>query len=204
LETAGESVDLLILVDSFSPSRPSLRAARRLIEKAGPLAGIAADGQRRTFATLWTYVSRCEFWLKRSVLRCEFWLKLSGCDKLTFLRLKFAERLWKFQPRPKLADENREESKLVTDNEAWPDLRDTSLAFQWELAGYSAGSYSGRAILFTSGDTKARHRDRMYGWGEFVARIEVHPIPGNHGGCVTTHREFLFEKLKACLEAPRA
>jgi amino acid adenylation domain-containing protein len=204
LETAGESVDLLILVDSFSPSRPSLRAARRLIENAGPLAGIDADGQRRTFATLWTFVSRCEFWLKRFVLRCEFWLNLSGCDKLTFLRLKFAERLWKFQPRPKLAGENREESNLVADYEAWPDLRDTSLAFQWELAGYSAGSYSGRAILFTSGDTKARHRDRMYGWGNFVARIEVHPIPGNHGGCVTTHRHFLFEKLKACLEAPRA
>jgi amino acid adenylation domain-containing protein len=188
LEALGERVETLILVDAFSPKRPFLRAVRRSIETAGRFAGASQNGQLRVFAFVWTFVSRIDFWLG-----------LRGADKLTYFRLKFSEWLARFRRRQMPAGEHGGNGGPAA-SPPLPPLRETLIRFQWELAGYTARPYSGRVAFFPSEDAPRHNDNATYGWSEFLAKVEVRPIPGNHGGCVTSHREVFFEKVKACLE----
>jgi hypothetical protein len=104
--------------------------------------------------------------------------------------------------RPEVADEAAEDGAPTGVLPEIPLLAETLLAFQWELAGYSARPYAGRVELFLSEETAARGDSVVHGWRKLVPGVDVHLIPGNHGGCVTSHRDVLLEKLRTCLGNP--
>jgi len=58
--------------------------------------------------------------------------------------------------------------------------------------------------LFLSEEWETRRRDCREAWRALGAAVEVQTVPGNHGGCVTSHRQFLLEKLKRCFGAEAA
>jgi hypothetical protein len=132
-------------------------------------------------------------------LRYDTWSRRSGLEKLTIFPRRFAEWYADFRRHPKPTDEQSKSVGPVA--ESLPE-QDIVAAYLWELAGYSARPYSGRVALFTSEDAPVRKNRTACGWEEFVAKLEVHAIPGSHGGCVTAERHALFEKIKGCLEEP--
>ncbi len=198
LEAAGEPVEILILIDSFFPERRLLRQARHFLETAGARAGVGDKRQRRLFTLL-----------SKQVMRSDFWMNLNGPEKLNYIRIKMREWLSRRARRRGVANAARVAHAIDAPNGAAPEvmleiplLAETLLAFQWELAGYSARPYAGRLALFLSEETASRGTNVLRGWRKLVTRMDVHLIPGNHGGCVTSHRDTLFEELKTCIARP--
>jgi aspartate racemase len=189
LETAGERVELLVLIDSFLRDRGLFRAVRRYIERAGGLAGISQARQRRAFNAYCT-----------SIMRWKFWWRLSRRDKVGFFIRKYWERRADHASAETPAGGAGIGEGPVAAPPA-PPLKDTTLAFVWELAGYSGGNYSGDVALFMSEEADDPDRDMLRVWKKYAARVEEHHVPGNHGDCVTRYRDVLFESLKACLDA---
>jgi thioesterase domain-containing protein/acyl carrier protein len=192
LEAAGERVELLILVDSLAPKRPFLRLVRQSIRTVGGLCGTGPVAQRRVFEFVSKYASKYRFWLN-----------LNGLERVKYLKIKFDEWFSRYRRRQERGgDGGRQVDAPAQSYLQLLGWRKLALAFNWERAGYSARPYAGPVVLFASESAWKWKNEPTYGWGELAAKLEVHPIPGNHGACVTSHRDFLFEKLRARL-APK-
>jgi hypothetical protein len=64
--------------------------------------------------------------------------------------------------------------------------------------------YAGRVtLLWPDQDMSGYRGDPTWGWGR-VARVDVHAVPGDHHGAITTHVEALANCLKGCLNRAQA
>jgi amino acid adenylation domain-containing protein len=188
LEVAGEQIENLILIDSFFPKGRFLQHARRFIEIAGARAGVDQGRQQRLF----TIVSK-------QAIRSDFWLNLRGVEKLSFFQIKMREWLSNRSRRSPVASAATQDAAPPVETIEIPLLAETLLAFQWELAGFHVRPFPGRLVLFLSEESAARGNKVIDGWQKLVTSVDVHLIPGNHGGCVTSHRDVLLQKLATCL-----
>ncbi|MEO7317963.1 MAG: amino acid adenylation domain-containing protein, partial [Chthoniobacteraceae bacterium] len=182
-----EKVPVVVLIDTISPERIFLRRSRKFIERAGSRLGVEHRWQIRIFTILWNFL-----------LRYRGWQRLSLGRKLTLFPSRFVRWLEDF-PRHLRLDHARTNGGTIS-----PPVRDTVLGFVWEISNYRVPAYQGRVVLFLSQEEASRRDDPSHGWAKLAARIEVERTPGDHGGCVTTHRDVVIEKIRATLAPPRS
>jgi len=195
LRDAGREIPLLVIIDSYPIARRAVRILRASTDGLCRLIPTAKGHERRLFRLVATVFNRINFLLK-----------LDGAEKIEFFRLKLREKLVARRNKPPLPDAGRAPGLISQPQElpiALP-LREAVKIFQWEMAGYKPRPYTGRVALFLSEEWETRRRDCREAWRALGAAVEVQTVPGNHGGCVTSHRQFLLEKLKRCFGAEAA
>lgn len=90
-------------------------------------------------------------------------------------------------------------STVVANSQAATDVILTTL--QQALLDYIPQAYSGRVLLFRSGEQPWwLAYDPELGWGGLVVGLEVYAVPGDHPSIIRANVMVLAEKLRACLE----
>jgi pimeloyl-ACP methyl ester carboxylesterase len=80
--------------------------------------------------------------------------------------------------------------------------RDNIALFNWIIARYSYGPYSGKVSLFWAREEPLRGIWRRKALKD--KDIELRVIPGTHLGCLSEHGQALAEQLRACLSKVQA
>jgi len=180
LHDRGDLVDALLLIDSRALNAP-LRY--RLLSRG--LGRIAArlrwsDAQRRAvFLRLRLFLEVYEEHTKPG-----------GEGRARFV-LDKARAVLTRSIRPAAPDSAAEEI-----NEQSP-LRP---AYGQRLRDYVPGRYAGRCALFRSSHLIGKPPEGpTAGWDQFVPKVDVHPLPGNHQLAVTRYVSVLAEKMRPYL-----
>jgi hypothetical protein len=75
----------------------------------------------------------------------------------------------------------------------------TFWAHRWAYNTFHPQPYEGQVVLFTSEELAAEVPEPGRGWRQWASSVAEHLIPGNHGTCITRHRDTLTARLREWL-----
>jgi amino acid adenylation domain-containing protein len=217
LHAAGETVDLLILIDPNLIGHDRLK--RHIINHLGKLMRFDQDKQLNCF--LWwryTYrylqhIYRYLRYLRYRKLKTELGGELADQKGLVILTL--VNRLGSDEQREPERKGNGAGFTLPRLNDLFPDtlfpaveaLRaDWEGIFFWVFSEYEPGFYPGKSTFFFSKDKQELGEDVE--WRKVAEakdkEVEVHHLVGRHDTCKTIHLDDLAEQLRMCLNKAQA
>ncbi len=169
--TAGQAVDLLVLIDPMAGPIQLIRLMGSFIRRIGSLIRLDPDKQLDWFLRL-RYLSR--------VLRRAYDEYTQEVDRLL--------QRWR--------DEHPQRFSLITAAGAL--RQDWFGLFIWAASGYIPRQYPGKMTYFFA---RENPDSRRLWWGKVTEteKVEIYTIPGTHETCRTEHLHDLAEHLRMCL-----
>jgi thioesterase domain-containing protein len=183
LTARGHVVERLLLIDTIAPAT-ELRPAWRLVEGAGTLLRLSPRTQRELFRRVTWY---------REELRSTG--RAGPVDVARWLGAKLGRKIAGILAPGVRADQGR------LPQPAGEPLQ-TTLWRQFHLRRtvYVPQGFAGRLALFRSSFLDSeRARGTEDRWRGLSTGIDVHPIPGDHFTCVTTHAAVLAASMRPYL-----
>jgi amino acid adenylation domain-containing protein len=180
LQSRGESVEALLLIDSRAVNAP---LCYRLLSRA--IRHIArslhwSDAKRRAFFVI----------LRNYLERYRDSARLGSGGRARFV-LNKARTVLRRSTRPMAPD------SLV---DLFGPRSPLGQAYALRLRDYVPGRYAGRIALFCNSDLIGTPRGGpTAGWAHFAPAVDVHPLPGNHHLAVTRYVSVLAEKMRPYL-----
>jgi hypothetical protein len=211
LHTAGQTVDLLVLIDAiYLGYRSRRRLLRVVISRLGDLIGLAPDKQLDWFLRL-RYVCKPLRSMMHALLHVyrrlqnvrhegsQDSIRLIINDVISFARQKVMTSIKRFIRMFELDHGPIAPSRLDLLAPTTKALRqDYPGIFEWTDMGYIPPSlYPGKITFFWDSEEPWRRA----GWRRAVEtnEIEVHIIPGTQMACRTEYLHILAEHLRVCL-----
>jgi amino acid adenylation domain-containing protein len=185
LESAGQKVQVLVMMDTFRPSLRGYlryrvhRIKHRMSDRFGAGAGY--------------FGLRDNYYLVRSVYHSKRLWQLPWRDKLPYLLRKAGVAI---DESPKVF------SSLATlqVDDGFDPVREGYID---ALRRYRPGYYAGRVIMLNN--ETVGHSDPTLGWKNFVlGGIDVRTIPGDHEAYIRQYVYVAGEKLRECLDQAAA
>jgi amino acid adenylation domain-containing protein len=182
LQEAGESVELVVLVDTRAPSR-AVRVLRRLANPAAAGGGALNRAWERLHSSTDYYRARLRM--------------LAHADART--RRDFVRHKLSALTRAPDAADDGSPSRDADPPQASPDsgFRESVRALRRAVRHYVPSRYSGPVVLFRAEQFPAPRPD--LGWTSVLPQLEVVVIPGDHLTCITRHVATFGAHLNAIL-----
>jgi thioesterase domain-containing protein len=180
LRARGESVEVVVLIDTRAPNAPHRRAAK-LVEHATALLRLSPETGARLFRRMRSFLGGLKEASSRGRLaRIAFVLR----KPYSVVGGALEEAANSSQPGP-----------LSGRQALW-------LAYHQALETYVPEPYGGRLVLFRSSHLDVNAPGGVAaGWEAVSPHVEVHRVSGNHESCVTTHVAEICRGIKAALGA---
>jgi amino acid adenylation domain-containing protein len=193
LAAGGAAVPAVVLLDSLAPPR-ALRLLARAASAVDGLRGLPAERGRE----------RLIRWREREEM---------ARDRLRYYRGRLRELgradleqravlLGRMVGR-RLADRSGGRRPAAGAEQAAPLVPDLTARVRHAVQAYLPAPYPGRLVVLRSERLEDGRPD--LGWSQVSPRVEVHAVPGDHLGCITSHVGTTAARLGACIAAlPRA
>jgi thioesterase domain-containing protein/acyl carrier protein len=180
----GRRVETLLLIDTVAPSLVFRSAWAALLRRGAAVVRLSPATQREIFLRLKWYAEE---------------LKVSGRTGLTGWIALLWRKLICVATR---ARSGAPEAAAAPDPGTGDARRALGLQFRQRASAYVPGDYRGpRVVLFRSTYLDSPHATGTVGrWRMLTSGLEVHPIPGDHFTCVTTHAADLAAAMRPYLQ----
>jgi len=190
LTAQGQSVDLLVLMDSDAPAF-RFQQERRLIDRCVSLLHLNPEKQVDWFLLYRHLRLSLYYWRQKQraqkVPDHHQSLQHEQSEVPASLLEAESEALEREEEQPEALFPGKEELR-----------QDWLSVYEWGVAGYSPSSYSGKVTFFWTEEEPKRKN----AWRPWIANNEVniHIIPGNHITSRTRYLSVLAEHLRTCVQ----